>query len=229
MSSEVAVNDIEKKVQDLANNNVLVEQVDQLSLQPMTSANDQYLFEPSLLAELNPSDFLFKYDKCELKYVEGSDSQCYFDLGDNLALRPLRRDDYERGYFDLLAQLTEVGDVGKIDYERRFDNMKRSNGTYYTCVVEETSINKVVASVTLVYEQKFIRSTGARGRIEDVVVDQEFRGKRLSKVLLDVLGQMSKKLGCYKVSLECKDWLRKHYEQFGYHLEDKQNYMCKRV
>lgn len=46
--------------------------------------------------------------------------------------------------------------------------------------------------------------------------------------LLDVLMLLSIKVGCYKVSLECKDKMVAFYEQFGYVKEEGQNYMCKR-
>jgi len=85
-----------------------------------------------------------------------------------------------------------------------------------------------VGSITHVFERKFFRNTGARGRIEDVVVHEEYRGKKLSKILLDVSVQLSQELGCYKLSLECFDELKKLYCQFGFQLEDKQNYLCRR-
>jgi glucosamine-phosphate N-acetyltransferase len=225
-------NELDQKVQDLANNNhisVLEAKTKYLTLQSNASNNNEpsSLFDSNLLTQLNPSGFFFQYDKFETKYDDKA-KQYYIDLGDNLRLRPLRRDDFERDYMKLLSQLTEIGNVTKHDYEKRFDQMKNCDGTYYTCVVEDTTVNKIIASTTLVFEQKFIRNTGARGRVEDVVVDEGYRGKRLSKILLDVVGQLSEKLGCYKVSLECKDHLKKHYEQFGFLAEDKQNYLCRR-
>lgn len=150
------------------------------------------------------------------------------DLGDNLVFRPLRRDDYARNYMGLLSQLTEVGQVTGEQYERRFDMMRSTPNTYYICVVEDVVKTKIVATITLVYEQKFIRGTSARGRVEDLVVDTDYRGKKLSKLLLDVVCQLSKLLGCYKVSLECKDHLKKHYEQFGFVAEAGQNHLCRR-
>jgi glucosamine-phosphate N-acetyltransferase len=191
------------------------------------------LFDSNLLAELNPSDFLFKYTKFET-ITDKSSGAHSIELGDSLILRPLRRNDFDCGYMSLMSQLTQCGQVTNSDFQRRFDQMRRCAGTYYTCVVEDTSKegeegkSKIVASTTLVYEQKFIRGTAARGRIEDVVVDVEYRGKRLSKILLDVLTKMSEKLGCYKVSLECKDQLKGHYEAFGFKLEAEQNYLCRR-
>ena len=129
---------------------------------------------------------------------------------------------------DLLSQLTEGGQVSREQFERRFDEMRSAANTYYICVVEDAAKSKLVASLTLVFEQKFIREASSRGRFEDLVVDVNYRGKRLSKLLLDVVVQLSKRLGCYKISLECKDHLRKHYEQFGFVLEQGQNYLCRR-
>jgi glucosamine-phosphate N-acetyltransferase len=45
----------------------------------------------------------------------------------------------------------------------------------------------VVATATLVREWKFIHSCGARGRIEDVVVDGAERGKHFGRILNEYL------------------------------------------
>jgi len=141
----------------------------------------------------------------------------------------MQRDDFDREYLKLLEQLTIVGDdVTKEKFEERFSQMRACPQTYYVVVIEDLTIEKIVASATLVIEQKFIRHASVRGRVEDVVVNDGYRGKRLGKLLLDLLTHMSKIAGCYKVSLECKDPLKKFYEQFGYQSEECQNYLCKR-
>ncbi|CAF0879067.1 unnamed protein product [Brachionus calyciflorus] len=212
--------------QDLINNNHITDlesKTNGLSLHEESS----YLFDPAIFSMIKTSEFKFQYDKFEL--MKSSHSQeNLVDLGDDLVLRPLKRDDFGRSYMNLLSHLTEIGDVNQQDYEKRFDQMKQADNTYFICVVEDVKNQKVVASLTLVYEQKFIRHTGSRGRFEDMVVDVDYRGKKLSKLLLDVLIQVSQILGCYKISLECKDPLRKHYEQFGFCLEQGQNYLCRR-
>lgn len=55
-------------------------------------------------------------------------------------------------------------------------------GTYYTFVVEDTNTKDIVASCTLAVEKKFIRGCSCRGRIEDVVVDEAYRGRQLGKL-----------------------------------------------
>jgi glucosamine-phosphate N-acetyltransferase len=46
--------------------------------------------------------------------------------------------------------------------------------------------------------------------------------------LLDVLVVLSKKIGCYKVSLECRDPMVEFYQQFGFVATGGQNYMEQR-
>lgn len=213
---------LEQKAQDMANNNHISGL--ESRTESLTLKDDEYLFDPSLLRSIKSADFKFVYDKFEVIDETGC-----VDLGEGHVLRPLRRDDFGRGYMQLLAQLTEVGDVTQALFEKRFAQMKASEGTYYICVVEDTNKRKMVATLTVVFEQKFIRKASARGRFEDLVVDQESRGKKLSKLLLDVGVQLTRELKCYKISLECKDHLKKHYEQFGFVAEPGQNYLCQRL
>lgn len=204
----------EKKVQDIFNNNHI------------ESLNNE-LFDAKIFLRIKESNFLNKYDKFVLVH-NVTQNEYYFDLGDNLILRPLKRDDYSKNYLNLLSQLTVVGNVTKEQFEQRYDSMKSCFNSYFIMVVEDLSKQIICATITHVYEQKFLRNTGARGRIEDVVVHEEYRGKKLSKLLLDVAVQLSKLLGCYKLSLECKDNLKKLYQQFGFDLEEHQNYLCQR-
>ena len=191
------------------------------------STTSNILFDSKIFLCINSANFSFKY-KTFVTVHNVQRNEFYFDLGDNLILRPLMRNDYNKNYMGLLSQLTVVGDVSREQFEKRFDSMRLCFNSYYILVVEDLSKKKICATITHVYEQKFLRNIGARGRIEDVVVDEQYRGRKLSKLLLDVAIQLSKLLGCYKLSLECKDHLLKLYQQFGFDLEEHQNYLCKR-
>jgi glucosamine-phosphate N-acetyltransferase len=221
---------LDKKAQDLANNNHIDCLEQKLKFLSVNKC-DYNLFDSSVYCNVKPANFKFQYEKFELKHSQNKSSlttEYWFDLGSDLIMRPLQRDDFNKNYMTLLSQLTEIGNVTKEDYENRFDKMKSSLDTYYINVIEDLSAKRIVASLTLVYEQKFIRNTSARGRIEDVVVDKDYRGKQLSKMLLDISCQLSSLLGCYKLSLECKDPLKKLYEQFEFCSEQGQNYLCRR-
>lgn len=145
-------------------------------------------------------------------------------------IRPLSVSDDNHGYIELLSQLTECGKITHEEFKRRFYQMKQCLNTYYILVIEDLNRNKqVIGTATLVCEKKFIRQLATRGRIEDVVVDNRYRGQQLGKLLIELLTKLARdKCDCYKISLECKDELVKFYQQFGYAHEEKQNYLCQR-
>ena len=100
----------DKKVQDIFNNNHI------------ESLNNE-LFDAKIFLKIKESNFLNKYDKFVLVH-NVTQNEYYFDLGDNLILRPLKRDDYSKNYLNLLSQLTVVGNVTKEQFEQRYDSMK---------------------------------------------------------------------------------------------------------
>lgn len=58
-----------------------------------------------------------------------------------------------------------------------------------------------------------------RGRLEDVVVNSKYRGKHLGKLAVRIILQLSRYLGCYKLTLDCKDHLIPFYESLGFKRE----------
>ncbi|KRX57553.1 putative glucosamine 6-phosphate N-acetyltransferase [Trichinella sp. T9] len=138
---------------------------------------------------------------------------------DNLCVRPLQRTDFEKGFLQLLSRLTHVGSVSKGEFCRQFVEMRNCQGTYYVVVIEDLSKSIIVGTCMLVIERKFIHTCGSRARLEDLVVDTAYRGRQLGKLLIEVTRQLAWNLGCYKVSLECKDELISYYEQFGFSKE----------
>jgi len=150
--------------------------------------------------------------------------------GDGLLMRPLRIDDYEKGYLQLLAQLTVVGSLTQKDFENTFYAMKAARNTYYVVVVEDLNTSRIVGATTLLIEQKFIHDAGLRGRIEDVVVDNGYRSKQLGKLLVETCTELGKQyLKCYKMSLDCKEPLINFYGQFGYKREPGINTLIQRI
>lgn len=103
----------------------------------------------------------------------------------------------------------------------RFAEM-RAKGDYYVTVIEDLRSNKIIGSATLVIERKFIHSCGIRAHLEDVVVDDTYRGKQLGKLIVVTVTVLAEHLGCYKMSLECKDKLIPFYRSIGY-VDEKGN------
>ncbi|KAJ8962613.1 hypothetical protein NQ318_001006 [Aromia moschata] len=135
-----------------------------------------------------------------------------------LLVRPLSIMDYSKGYVQILSQLTTVGNISKADFERQFWRMQNAGG-YYVTVIEDTRSNKIIGAASLITEFKIIHSCGLRARLEDVVVNNTYRGKQLGKLIVLTVSLLSKKLGCYKMSLDCKDSLIPFYKSIGYKLE----------
>ncbi|KAK6060207.1 acetyltransferase, GNAT family [Cooperia oncophora] len=144
-------------------------------------------------------------------------------------VRPLKISDYDNGFLDVLAQLTVVGDVSREQFENRFNTMKMSSPpSYYVVVIEDLSTGRVVGAATLMVEWKFIHNAGCRGRVEDVVVDKDMRGKKMGALLNRVLVGLGRKVGVYKMSLECKDSLIPFYELYGYNKDVGNNFLVQR-
>ena len=136
-------------------------------------------------------------------------------LDSDLVLRPLDSQDYSKGYLELLSQLTTVGSQEESAFKQQFTRMKEAK-TYFVLVIEDLTTNRIIAATTLFLEHKFIHSNGFRGRIEEVVVDDKYRGRRLGKTIVSVAAQLAKKLKCYKLSLDCRDSLIDFYQSLGF-------------
>ena len=109
-------------------------------------SNDDYLYDPEILTKHNLGE---RYDI--IKHDE------------SLLVRPLRESDYDRGFLQLLEGLTEVGNVSREQFSEQFNLMKSSNGIYYTTVIVDTTIDRIVAASTLFMERKFIRGCALVG------------------------------------------------------------------
>lgn len=129
----------------------------------------------------------------------------------------LEKEDYYRGFLELLEQLTVV-DAKNISYEdfcKTFDEMNAQ-----TYVVRNISTNKIVGTGSLLVEKKFIHKLSSVGHIEDIVIDSSVRGFGLGKQLIDHLVNLAKEKGCYKVILNCSDKNIKFYEKCGFVIKE---------
>lgn len=163
------------------------------------------LYDPKLLAELDWSG---------VTHMKGGVTS--LSPGPGLRVRPLSKGDYDRGFLQLLAQLTKVGDISREQFEERFETMQRCPGHYYVTVVEDMDQGKVIASATLACELKFIRGCATRGRLEDVVVSDQYRGRQLGKLIVTTINLLAQHVGCYKLGLDCTDSMKKFYSSLGY-------------
>ena len=133
------------------------------------------------------------------------------DAGPLVFVRRLEAGDYAKGFMELLAVLTTVGDVAEGDFIRRVRDV--ASGPEYVYVVEENG--RIIATGTLVVERKFARSCGVVGHIEDIAVLTPAQGRGLGKVIIHALMRVAERMGCYKVILDCAEKNVAFYEKCG--------------
>ncbi|XP_019865021.1 probable glucosamine 6-phosphate N-acetyltransferase [Aethina tumida] len=169
----------------------------------------EFLFDPELLKNLDWKSVSYALSPFITNEAPGEPW---------LLVRPLKIEDYDKGYLELLSQLTSVGNITRTQFEKQYWNMHQAGG-YYVTVIVDTRNNRVIGASTLITEFKFIHGCALRARLEDVVVNNTYRGKQLGKLIVLTVTLLAKKLSCYKMSLDCKDNLIPFYKSIGYKLE----------
>ena len=123
--------------------------------------------------------------------------------------RPIKEEDINQ-VFILLNQLKKM-DLENIDKKKAWDNFSSNTSSNSIVGVYD---NKIVAYGSVVIENK-IRGEMA-GHIEDIVVDEEVRGKMLGVLLIKELVEVAKRKGCYRITLFCKEELINFYSRNGF-------------
>ncbi len=132
---------------------------------------------------------------------------------ENLKIRELEQNDLFNGFLESLDSLRNASDIDRDKADKIFSNIKSSqNQKIFVAILED----KVVASTTLIIEQKFIHDGGFVGHIEDVVVSKEYQGKGIGKELILQVLDYAKKNNCYKTILDCNDDVKLFYERIGF-------------
>lgn len=125
--------------------------------------------------------------------------------------------DYENKYISLLEQLTNVGDISKETFINFVNNLTDNHQVW---IYEDNITHKILATGTLIKEQKLINGFSKYAQIEDVVVDEKFRNTGLGKLLIKKLVEEAN--DCYRVNLLCRDELVLFYEKCGFHRRGNQ-------
>ncbi len=118
----------------------------------------------------------------------------------DISIRKLEKRDFSF-VVPLLQQLSSFElreEVSSLQFELFVEHLSSSrNHSVY--VLEKEGV--VIACITLIIEPKIIHSFGKILRIEDFVVEEEYRGAGYGKHLLDFAKKFGKENGCYSISL----------------------------
>ncbi|XP_059306050.1 glucosamine 6-phosphate N-acetyltransferase [Lycium ferocissimum] len=131
-------------------------------------------------------------------------------------IRKLEISDKDKGFIELLRQLTVCDSVSDDKFKERFQEIEKYGDDHRICVIEDVRSGKIVATGSVFIEKKFVRNCGKAGHIEDVVVDSSARGMQLGKRIVEYLADHACSMGCYKVILDCTEENRPFYEKCGF-------------
>ena len=112
--------------------------------------------------------------------------------------------------FILLNQLKKI-DLENIDRKKAWNDFNSNTSSNSIVGIYN---NRIIAYGSVVIENK-IRGEVA-GHIEDIVVDSEVRGKMVGVSLIKELIEISKRKGCYRITLFCNEKLVNFYSRNGF-------------
>jgi glucosamine-phosphate N-acetyltransferase len=116
--------------------------------------------------------------------------------------------------FNLLKQVWFLDDIDKFK-----TNIKLFLETQEMEIYIIKNKSQILGTTTLHYQHKLIRNGCKAGLIEEVVVDEKFRGKKIGEKLVKYVTKKAIENGCYKVILSCFPERVKFYERCGYKKE----------
>lgn len=118
-------------------------------------------------------------------------------------------------YLLLLKQLSTVNldKITEAEFKSRLSQIQ-SNPNHK--IIVATSGGKIIGSITVLVEMKFIHDLGNVAHIEDVVVDGTVRSSGIGRLLVNKAIEMSKNYDCYKIILDCSKNCIEFYEKLGF-------------
>ena len=131
-----------------------------------------------------------------------------------LTFREIQKKDIPE-VWELLEQLKPISEIKSENFTPDIDDAWTE---FNSIGIVGLDGDKIIAFGSLVIEHK-IRGY-LSGQIEDVVVDSTYRGKGVGEKLINEINKKANKVGCYRVSLFCKEELVPFYSKNGYEVNN---------
>ena len=123
-----------------------------------------------------------------------------------ITIRLLQKTDFEH-YISLINQFRPINmEITFEKFDEIYDIIFKSSEIYVACVDE-----KIVGSITVFYEQKFIHKLSVYAHIEDVIVDENKRHMKIGSAMLSYVKNITKQKGCFKCLLVCNENIKQFY------------------
>ena len=137
----------------------------------------------------------------------------------NIIIREIQESDLEKGFLECLDNLKKASDLEEDKAKNILKNiLDDSNHIIHVAELD----GNIVGSATLLIEQKFIHRGGLVGHIEDVEVKEGFERRQIGRLIIESLLEETRKRGCYKTILDCKDDVKEFYQKIGFNHESNE-------
>ena len=124
-----------------------------------------------------------------------------------LIYRNLEKKDY-RDYLILINDFRKTDiSISQEYFNEIYDSIFNKDNTIIVCEF----MGKIIGSITIIIEQKFIHNFSKYAHIEDVFVHDDFRHKKIGSQLVNEALSYCKKMNVFKVSLNCSESLEEFY------------------
>jgi glucosamine-phosphate N-acetyltransferase len=127
----------------------------------------------------------------------------------------LNASDLSRGFLETLSNLSRV-ELSPEQTQPILEARRQSGVRTFVARIDE----RVVGTASLIIERKFIHGGSSVGHIEDVAVHRDHEKKGIGAALVRHAVAEARKLGCYKVILNCSADRASFYEKLGFRRQD---------
>lgn len=132
---------------------------------------------------------------------------------DDIIVRELQKGDLQNGFLTTLDILKPASGIDPAKAQEIFEKIDADPD--HIVIVAESG-GRIVGTVTLFIDQKFIHRGGRVGHVEDLAVADEFQSHKVGSRLMTYLLNAAQKKGCYKTILNCPDHIVPFQTKMGF-------------
>jgi glucosamine-phosphate N-acetyltransferase len=124
---------------------------------------------------------------------------------------------------ELCRKLSDSPDISEDLFVKNILKINE-NGILLIGYIGDPKTNKfdIIATGTVFVESKIIHGGRPVAHIEDIVVHEKHRNKNVAKNIIESLKIYAQENGCYKVILNCNNFVKPVYEKCGFVEHGKQ-------
>jgi glucosamine-phosphate N-acetyltransferase len=135
-----------------------------------------------------------------------------------VSIHEIEYEDIHKGFLAVLENLVPA-DIDNNEYAKNILQKIKKNSLHKIFVAEDDLNSKIVGTITLLIEPKFINKGMQVGYIEDVSVRKGYEGLGIGSKLVNYATTYAISIeGCKKVLLYCSEKTKPFYEKLGYQL-----------